>query len=133
VRDIRPEGDFVVQGDFTVNEAPQEKFVPFDRMGLDDLRANLEHHNQLARDERGRFNGISFKLLGVALLVGTVLAIWYFIAGRLDSAMFLVGLVGVGMPVFLAINNGEQQSEFELRQLNTVRYISHPIRERTTR
>lgn len=133
MRDIRPEGDFVVQGDFTVNEAPQEQFVPFDQMEIEDLRANLEHHNQLARDERSRINNISFKLLGFALLVGTVLSIWYFIAGKTDSAMFLVGLVGVGMPVVLAIKNGEKRSEFELRQLNTVRYISHLIRERTPR
>ncbi len=131
MRDIRPEGDFVVQGDFTVNEAPQEQFIPFDQMGIEDLRANLEHHNQLAKDERSRINGISFKLLGFALFVGTVLSIWYFIAGKTDSAMFLVGIVGVGMPVALAIKSGEKQSEFELRQLNTVRYISHLIRERT--
>ena len=133
MRDIRPEGDFVVQGNFTVNEAPQEEFVPFDQMGIEDLRANLEHHSQLARDERSRINSISFKLLGFALLVATVLSVWYFIAGKTDLAMFLVGIVGIGMPAILAIKNGEKQSEFELRQRNTLRYISNLIRERTPR
>ena len=133
MRDIRPTGDFVVHGDFTVNEAPQEQFIPFDQMGIEDLRANLEHHNRLAKDERSRINSISLKLLGFSLFVATVLSIWYFIAGKTDLAMFLVGIVGVGMPAVLAIKNGEKQSEFELRQLNTVRYISHLIRERTPR
>ena len=133
MRDIRPEGDFVVQGDFTVNEAPREEYVPFDQMELEALRANLEHHNQLAREERRRINGISFKLFGVALLVAAALSVWYFVAGKTDLAMFLVGLVGIGMPIAIAIKNGESQSEFELRQLNTVRYLSHLIRERTPR
>ena len=133
MRDIKPEGDFVVQGNFTVNEAPQEQFIPFEQMGMEDLRANLEHHSLLAKDERSRINGISFKLLGAALSVGMVLAIWYYIAGKTDLAMFLVGIFGVGMPVALAIKNGEKQSEFELRQLSTIRYISNLIRERTTR
>lgn len=131
MRDIRPEGDFVVQGDFTINEALQKTVIPFDQMGIEDLRANLEHHNQLARDERRRINSISFKLVGAALLVAAVLSVWYFIAGKTELAMFLIGFIGIGMPVVLAIQNGEKQSEFELRQLNTVRRISHLIRERT--
>ena len=74
MRDIRPEGDFVVQGDFTVNEAPREEYIPFDQMEIEDLRANLKHHNQLAIEERRQINSISFKLLGVALLVAAVLS-----------------------------------------------------------
>ena len=133
MRDIRPEGDFVVQGDFTVNEAPREEYIPFDQMEIEDLRANLKHHNQLAIEERRQINSISFKLLGVALLVAAVLSAWYFVAGKTDLAMFLVALVGIGMPIAIAIKNVENQSEFELRQLNTVRYLSHLIRERAPR
>lgn len=133
MRDIRPERDFVVQGDFTVNEAPREEYIPFDQMEIEDLRANFKHHNQLAIEERSRINSISFKLLGVALLVAAVLSAWYFVAGKTDLAMFLVALVGIGMPIAIAIKNVESQSEFELRQLNTVRYLSHLIRERAPR
>lgn len=133
MRDIRTEGNFVVQGDFTVNEAPGQAYVPFDQMGFEDLRLHFEHHSQLAREERRRINNIAFKLFGIALAVATVLSIWYFLAGKTDLAMFIVAIVGVAMPVALAIKTGETQSEFELRQLNTMKYLSHLIRERTPR
>ncbi|UKE73351.1 hypothetical protein [Xanthomonas graminis] len=133
MRDIRPEGDFVVQGDFNLNEGSQAAYVPFEQMGLDDLRANLEHFSKLAREERRRINGISFKLLAVAAAAATALSIWYFIAGKTELAMFLVAIIGVGMPVVFAIKTAEAQSDFEARQLNTMRLLTHLIRERTHR
>jgi len=68
--------------------------------------------------------------LGVAIVVGLILAGWYFINGGIENAMFVIGTIGVGMPVLLAIKNGEQRTEFEQRQINTVNNIYTLIRER---
>lgn len=130
MRDIRPEGDFVVYGDFTVNEGDRTEFVPFEQMHVGDLQKALSHHQKPASEERTRINRISYRLLGFAIVVGLCVAVWYFINGGVDNAMFLVGLAGIGAPVALAIKNGEQQSEFEQRQINTVNYLMYLIRER---
>ena len=130
MRDIRPDGDFVVNGDFTVNEGVQNNYIPFEQCNLEQLQTAMQHHQNLAREERKRINSISFTLLGVAIVVGLVLAGWYFVNGGIDNAMFLIGLIGIGMPVLLAIKNGEQRSEFEQRQINTVNNIYTLIRER---
>ncbi|MGY6555164.1 MAG: hypothetical protein ACXIUM_11665 [Wenzhouxiangella sp.] len=131
MRDIRPEGDFVVNGDFTVNEGSQSEYVPFEQMNAEQLQYSLRHHQKLAREERSRINKISFSLLGFALVVGLALSLWYFINDGVDNAMFLIGLVGVGMPVMLAIKNSEQKSAFEQRQINTINYLVALIRERS--
>lgn len=130
MRDIRPEGDFVVNGNFSVNEGSQNEFIPFEQMNVEQLKYSLSHHQKLAKDERSRINTISFRLLGVALVVGLVLSVWYFINGGIDNAMFLIGLVGIGMPVMLALKNGERRSDFEQRQINTIDYLLTLIRER---
>ena len=131
MRDIRSKRDVVIHGGIIVNEAPQGQVDQFDQMKIEELRANLEHHTQLAKNERNRINGISFKLMGFALFVLTALSIWYVIAGNMDLAMYWIGLLGVFMPFFLAIKYGQKQSKFELSQLNLVQKISHKIRERT--
>lgn len=130
MRDIRPEGDFVVNGDFTVDEGSQSESIPFEQMNAEQLKYSLRHHQKLAKEERSRINKISFGLLGVALVVGLALSLWYFINDGVDNAMFLIGLVGIGIPVMLAIKNGEQKSAFEQRQINTINYLVVLIRER---
>jgi len=130
MRDIRPDGDFVVNGDFTVNEGDQNNYIPFEQCNLEQLQVAMQHHQNLAQEERKRINSISFKFLFVAIVVCLILAGWYFINGGIDNAMFIIGIIGVGMPVLLAIKNGEQRSEFEQRQINTVNNIYTLIRER---
>jgi len=131
MRDIRPEGDFVVQGDFTVNEGNEEEYVPFEKMNAEQLRHFMDHHQKLRQEERSEINNRSFFLLGVALAVGVILSVWYFLNGKAESAMYLIGLVGIGMPVWLAIKNGERVTPFEQRQINTVNYLRTLIRERS--
>ncbi len=98
MRDIRPEGNLVVNGDFTVNEGSQNEFIPFEKMNVEQLQYSLKHHQKLAKEERTRINKISFGLLGIALVFALALALWYFINDGIDNAMFLIGLVGIGMP-----------------------------------
>lgn len=98
MRDIRPEGDFIVQGDFKVNESPQHEYVPFEQMGLTDLRANLAHFTKLANEERTRISKISLTLFAVAVVVGLALSIWYFFAGKTELAMLVVAIIGVCVP-----------------------------------
>ena len=129
MRDVRPEGDFVVNGNFTVNEGNQNNFIPFEQMNLEQLQSSLKHHQNLENEERSKINGIAYKLVGFALFVGLILAIWYFVKGGVDNAMFLVGLVGIGVPVLLALKTGEKRTDFEQRQINTIKYISTLIRE----
>ena len=130
MRDISLDGDFVVNGDFTVNEGDQNNYIPFGQCNLEQLQMAMQHHRNLASEERKRINSISFKLLYVAIFVGLVLASWYFINGGIENAMFIMGFVGVGMPVLLAIKNRAQRSEFEQRQINTINNIYTLIRER---
>lgn len=130
MRDIRSEGDFVVNGDFTVNEGEQNDYIPFELCSLEQLQVAMQHHQNLAREERKRINNISYKFLGAAIVVGLIFAGWYFINGGIDKAMFIIGVVGVGMPAFLAFKNAEHHSEFEQRQINTVNNIYTLIRER---
>ncbi|AKG68552.1 Uncharacterised protein [Serratia fonticola] len=130
MRDIRPEGDFIVNGDFTVNEGSQSEYIPFEQMNVEQLNHSLKLHQKLAKEERSRIDKISFRLLGIALFFGLALSLWSFINDGVDGAMFLIGLVGIGMPVMLALKNGEQQSAFEKRQINTINYLATLIRER---
>jgi len=129
MRDIRPEGDLIVNGDLTVNEGDQGGFIPFEEMNREQLQGSLQHHQKLAKQERSRINNFSFKLLGVAIIIGLILSVWYFINDGLEDAMFFIGLIGVGMPIALAVKGAEQRSEFEQRQINTVNYIITLIRE----
>jgi len=130
MRDIRTEGNLIVNGDFTVNDNSQTNYIPFEQCTVEQLQQALKHHERLASKERTRINRIAFKFLGIALFVGAFLAIWYFIAGQVQNAMFLIGLVGIGAPVALAIKTGERRSTFEQRQLNTIAHINTLLRER---
>lgn len=44
MRDIRPEGDFIVNGDFTVNEGSQSEYIPFEQMNVEQLNHSLKLH-----------------------------------------------------------------------------------------
>lgn len=131
MRDIRPRGDFVVNGDFTINEGDQSGFIPFEKMDVEQLQYYLRHHQKLAKEERSRINRVSLYLLAIALVVGLILSLWHFINDGVDIAMYLVGLVGIGMPVMLAIKTSEQKSRFEQRQINTINHLVDLIRERS--
>jgi hypothetical protein len=130
MRDIRPEGNIIVGGNFTINEGDQNSFIPLELCDVDQLKQALLHHRKLAKGERKRINKISFYFLCVALIIGPALALWYFFNGAFNNAMFVSGLAGVIMPVALAIMKWMNQTVFEQRQLNTIDYINTLIRER---
>lgn len=131
MRDICPEGNFVVNGNFTVNESTKNGFIPFEQMNIEQLQYSLNHHQKLAKEERSRINKISFRFLLVALVVGLILSLWYFIHGSIDKATFFIGVVGIGIPVILAIGKAQQTSAFEQRQINTINYLLTLVRERS--
>ena len=129
MRDFTNGGD--INGNVTiVDKSSSNNYIPFEEMNVAQLHASLEHHKKLARKERANIDKACFRLFKFALAIGVILAIWYFFAGKISIAMFLIGLVGIGMPVTIAINTGEKRSEFEQRQINTINYLITLIRER---
>jgi hypothetical protein len=128
MRDFTNGGD--INGDVTINETNNNGYISFEEMNVDQLQYSLNHHQKLASEEREKINKVSFYLLGFSLLVGGILSIWYFINGGIANSMFFIGIVGVGMPVLLAIKNGERRSVFEQRQINTINNLITLIRER---
>ena len=127
MRDFTNGGD--INGDVTINEGDQVTYKSLDQCTPEELRHEYRHRENLARQERTRINGFALFFIKIAVVVGICLSIWYAISGNFSNAMFLIGLVGVGMPVIVAIKAGEQQSEFEQRQLNTMKYINTRLRE----
>jgi len=129
MRDFTNGGD--INGDVTINENNHNNgYMLFEEMNVEQLQNSLQHHQGLASEERSKINKISFYLLGFALVVGAVLSIWYFINGGVANSMFMIGIVGIGMPVLLAIKNGERRSTFEQGQINTINNLITLIRER---
>jgi len=126
---IEAGGDIISGRDIIVNEV-NNNFVPFEQCNVEQLQNALCHHKNLAQQERKRINKMAFKILGLAVLSGLGISIWYVFNGGIDKAMFLVGLAGIVVPIMLAIKNGIEPSEFEQRQINTVKYINTLIRER---
>jgi len=127
---IKAGGDISAGGNITVIGNSQEEYKPFEQCNVDELKAARLHHLKHAQAERSRINRIAFGILAVAIGVGIILAVWWQLLGDFNNSMFMVGLLGVMLPVALAIQVGNRRSDFELRQLNTVKYIETLLRER---
>jgi len=132
--DKRNMRDFInnggVHGDVTINEGHPNGNMRFEEMNAEQLRPHLNHHRELAQEERERLNKPVNFLLGISLIFGLVVAVWYFINGGFNESMVTLSFVGVGMPLFIVCAVGDKKSEFEIRQINTVNYIITLIRER---
>lgn len=127
MRDFKNGGD--INGNVTINEVEQVTYKSLDQCTPEELRQEYLHRESLAQQERKRINRFAFFFIKIAIVVGIALSIWYAISGNFNNAMFMIGLAGIGMPVAIAIKTGEQKTEFELRQLNTMRYIKTRLRE----
>jgi hypothetical protein len=128
MRDFTNGGD--INGDVTITESNPNGYMKFEDMNVEQLQHSLNHHSNLAREERANNNVFSYVLLGIALFVAFFLSVWYLINGNINNSMFLLGVVGIGVPIFGALKNSEHQSIFERRQINTINYLATLIRER---
>ena len=128
---IKAGGDIVAGGDITVIDGSQTVCKSFEQCTPNELLQALEHHKSLAADERSRINKKSFRFFAIAACFGVGLASWRLLVGDYNTAMYIIGMVGIIVPLLLAVQIQQRRTPFEQRQLNTIDYLKTLLRERT--
>lgn len=130
MRDFRANGDINVHGDVVITDNSQQTYKPLTQCSNEELRAERSHRFQLLEEEKNRKSRFALSFILIAVIAGIVLAAWYFISGKVELAMFGVGIAGVVMPVAASFKIAEQQTQFEARQIQALNEIQMLLRER---
>lgn len=130
MRDLRAGGDINVGGDVIINDHAEEVYKPLSQCSNEELKMEREHRRLLLEEEQGRRTKLAIGAALIAVAVGIALAIWHYFSEKVELAMFGIGFAGIFMPVAAAFKIAEQQSDFEIRQIQALDEIQNLLRER---
>lgn len=98
----------------------------------DELFHEEEHRWGLVKQERNkRFCG-TLRVFAFCAVLVLVAAIWYWVTGKMELINTLIGFAGVGIGL-ANLAQADKPTEFEMRQLNTLKEIHTLLRERGIR
>lgn len=128
MRDFKAGRDINIGGDVHIHDqSTQPKLLVL--CTNEELFDERAHRKVVLSDERKR----KFKRLAFAWIVsGVVLsagALWFYVNGQSNFSSLLLGLGGLAV-AFASVKVFEQPTEFEQRQLATLKDIRHILRER---
>lgn len=130
MRDFKANGDINVNGDIVINDYSSQQHKPLVQCNVEELENEQAHRFKLLKDEKKRKRNESFGYVKFSFFVGIALSLWFLLAGESNIAMYIVGIVGVIIPLFAAKSTSEETTEFELRQLEVLKEIEYLLRER---
>lgn len=125
MRDIKTGDNY---GNITINDTTNH-YKPLAHCSNEELISERVHRQKLLKDEQNRKLDIFKTALAISGVCAIVVAVWYFLAGESNIAMFIIGLVGA-FPTIGAIQVLDKPTAFEKRQQLALEEIKMLLRER---
>jgi len=121
-----------IHGDVNINDHSSTPYKLLIHCSVEELLEDERHRKALLEKEQEARRTRVYSLLGIAVLVGLVASGWFFVMGRMDTVTFVLG--GVALIVaYVAAKGSDARTDFEQRQINTLREIHTLLRERGAR
>ncbi|MBJ8876132.1 hypothetical protein I5412_14240 [Citrobacter koseri] len=95
------------------------------------LQEEAHRWNLVKKERNQRLTGVLWVFAFCAVLL-LIAAGWYFIMGKMELINSLIGGAGVVVGL-MNLANADKPTEFEVRQLNTLKEINTLLRERGVR